>query len=430
MNKISRTLLAATAIGAIGFVSAAHAGGFAIREQSTSSQGASFAGNAAGGDLSSMFWNPAALAASEGMNAESHYAIFFGNTELEADGGSLLLVNPTASRSSGDIAEEAVIPSTYLGAQLSSNLWAGLALNSPFGLVTKPEDRTWVGAQIARRTKVFTINANPNIAYQIMPGVSIGAGVQIQYMEAELKLGTSAAGPSAVFNGDDIGFGGTFGVYFNPVEGTQIGIGYRSQISHTLEGNLGIEGGPVQARNNVDLTTPDTITVSLRQAVTPQMRVMATFEWANWADFDQVVLTDLTSIGLPPGTTGTLEANWHNAWFASIGAEFDMSDVLTVRGGIAYEESPIQNASERLTPVPDSDRIWVSVGGTYRFSEHTKFDFAYTHVFVDEARFDRTSIVSNLLTLQGTAETDVNIVSFSLKSKLDENHPIFGTLFQ
>ncbi|HWL74252.1 MAG TPA: outer membrane protein transport protein, partial [Burkholderiaceae bacterium] len=52
--------------GAAGFaciiVAEAHAGGFAIREQSACGQGASFAGVAAGGcDISSMFWNPATM---------------------------------------------------------------------------------------------------------------------------------------------------------------------------------------------------------------------------------------------------------------------------------------------------------------------------------------------------------------------------------
>jgi long-chain fatty acid transport protein len=53
----------------------AHAGGFAVREQSAYYQGMSFAGNAAGDDLSSMFWNSAAAAAAPGINVASHTEI-------------------------------------------------------------------------------------------------------------------------------------------------------------------------------------------------------------------------------------------------------------------------------------------------------------------------------------------------------------------
>ena len=50
---------------------AATAGGFAIREQSASSQGLSFAGAASGsGHLSSMFWNPATITMAPGFQSE------------------------------------------------------------------------------------------------------------------------------------------------------------------------------------------------------------------------------------------------------------------------------------------------------------------------------------------------------------------------
>lgn len=430
-----KNVLMTTAASVIAMTTAAHAGGFAVREQSTSSQGASFAGSAAGGDLSSMFWNPAALAASEGTNMESHAAIFIGTSELTADapGAGTGTLNGLAAigkgLTSGDIAEDAVIPASYFGMQLSPDLWIGLATNSPFGLVTKPEDRDWVGSAVARKSKIFTLNVNPNVAYQVMPGVSIGVGLQVQYMEGELKFNSNPFGvnsPSVFYNGDDIGFGVTAGLYLNPAEGTKIGIGYRSQISHELEGKFGVVGVANNSAN-VEITTPDIITVSLRQDISPSMRVMGTFEWSSWSNFDQLTVDNAATIGLP---SVTIDANWHDAWFASIGAEFDLSDSLTVRGGLAYEESPIQNATERLTPVPDSDRFWVSVGGTYKMNHHTTLDFAYTHVFVDEARFDRATATNPANNVTGTAETNVDIVSFSMKSKLDADHPIFGGLFQ
>ena len=61
--------------------------------------------------------------------------------------------------------------------------------------------------------------------------------------------------------------------------------------------------------------------------------------------------------------------------------------ILTVRSGLAFEKSPIQNASERLIQVPDSDRWWASVGATYKYSEKFTFDFAYTHIFFDDAPY-------------------------------------------
>ncbi len=62
------TLRAGTALGILIVATAqANAGGFAIREQSTYGQGTSFAGVAAGGALSSMFWNPATMTQFQGI---------------------------------------------------------------------------------------------------------------------------------------------------------------------------------------------------------------------------------------------------------------------------------------------------------------------------------------------------------------------------
>ena len=57
-------------LGWLASASTAEAGGFAIREQSAWGQGSSFAGMAAGGSLSTMFWNPATLSSVERLEAE------------------------------------------------------------------------------------------------------------------------------------------------------------------------------------------------------------------------------------------------------------------------------------------------------------------------------------------------------------------------
>src|SRR5262245_20463342 len=64
-------LRAGVAVTALMASASAYAGGLAVREQSTFGQGASFAGIAAGGAPSSMFWNPAAMTQFYGMSLEN-----------------------------------------------------------------------------------------------------------------------------------------------------------------------------------------------------------------------------------------------------------------------------------------------------------------------------------------------------------------------
>ena len=121
----------------------------------------------------------------------------------------------------------------------------------------------------------------------------------------------------------------------------------------------------------------------------PNTRLLGTIEWTNWSRFGVIPINRLAR-ALGGGNDLTLPGNWHDGWLYSVGLEYDVNQKLTVRTGVAFEKSPIQNATERLIQVPDSDRWWASVGATYKWSEKFTFDFAYTHIFFDDAPFDRT----------------------------------------
>jgi long-chain fatty acid transport protein len=114
----------------------------------------------------------------------------------------------------------------------------------------------------------------------------------------------------------------------------------------------------------------------------------------------------------------SIEANWDDGYFLSGGLEYDYSDKLTVRGGVAYEWSPVQEASQRLITVPDADRVWLSVGATYKYSEATSFDFAYTHIFVEDGDIIRPSGFT------GESESSVDIIGVSMKTKWGADGPL------
>ena len=113
----------------------------------------------------------------------------------------------------------------------------------------------------------------------------------------------------------------------------------------------------------------------------------------------------------------SLALGWHNGTFYSVGLEYQATSALKLRGGGAIEQSPIQNATERTLRVADADRVWGSVGATYKWSEMMSFDLAYSHVWVDKAPIDRTE---GAVRFVGSSDTSVDIVSASLKLKLGE----------
>jgi long-chain fatty acid transport protein len=409
------------------------AGGFGVREQSAEFQGMSFAGNgAAGGGLSGMYWNPAIAAyAPAGIYSESHYAAAFGRVEITGDvysGGT----NLGLPRDSGDIAKDAIIPASYMSWRINDRLVAAISVNSPFGLTTEPANRYWAGQTFARTSDIKTYNFSPTLAYRLTPAIAVAVGLQIEHIEGRLKSasGINPTSANTLIQGDDTAFGFTAGVNVRLTEKTNIGLGYRSAIDHTLEGSISIPGSAVPpaalgASVKAGITLPEIVTLSLRHGLTNRLTLLGTVEWSNWSRADKldVVCANNTGGGNPvfcPGGNGQLATSlplgWQDGWFFSLGGEYQYSEKLTLRTGFAYEISPIQAADERSLRVPDTDRVWASLGATYKWNDRFSFDLAYTHIFgVGDDAIDRTE---RGLRFIGSSDLQIDIVSASLKMKL------------
>jgi long-chain fatty acid transport protein len=433
MTRLGRPCGAGVLAGSIacaGLIGAAHAGGFSVREQSTTFLGTAFAGSAAGGDLSSMHWNAAAAAASPGCSALSSYTLILGSSDVSADSGTF--VTGLVSNST-DVGSDAVVPASYLSCQLSDKLFVGLALNSPFGLLTKPDDASWAGSPIAVTSKVFTANVTPTVAYKITPALTLGVGLQVEYFR--LRLNHAAFAPmgaplvgSRAYEADDWGIGATVGLLWQPLPGTSLGLGFRSAVGLDVSGAFtrgegALTGGAFRADATAGLTLPEQVTFSFRQAVAPRWAVLGTVEWQNWSRLGDVAAV---GPGCPEaGVCEVLNLNFRDGWFFSLGAEYTWSPTLRLRGGVAYEISPIGDRTRSIL-LPDSNRVFLGVGASYKHSEHIVVDFAYSHIFFADAPYciaspDTGSTHCNAATppdailLRGSNDSSVDLVSIGLR---------------
>lgn len=407
------------------------AGGFAIREQSASGLGSAFAGSAAGYDLSSMFWNPAAVGVKSGLNSESHYSILALQTELRdgtLSGPAVGFVPALAGLpSETNLDAIAALGASYLNYEFAPGAFLGLSITSPFGLSTKPDDTNWAGFMHGRRAQIFTINVNAVAGYRVAPGVTVAAGPMFQYMRATLKFAPAPVPGigSAVIRADDVGIGFTAGILVQK-GGTSLGLGFRSKVKQDLTGSFLVNGGGILTAARVDLVTPETVTASLRQVVMPGVRLLGTVEWTNWSRTKTLIVRDRNStfFAATNNVITELPLNWSDGWFFSGGLEYDYSDRLTLRGGVAYEISPVDDPTKRIVQLPDTDRLWVSLGASYKWSRALTIDVGYSHVFVDDAQIQQT-VIRNFgglgnqpVTLNATSEASVDIISVSMKMKL------------
>jgi long-chain fatty acid transport protein len=414
-------LRAGSALGLLAIATAqANAGALAVHEQSAFGQGASYAGVAAGGSLSTMFWNPAVMTQFAGVQSASSYTAFLPSVKNTPSAGTYLTLGGTENTY-----QAALIPAGYMSYQLTPNLWLGMSLNAPFGLsVGFPE--TWAGRDYAAGdTWLRTYNAAPSIAYRVNDWISVGAGVQIEYAKASLNHGVSFIVPGvgtfpvgdANLSGDGWGYGFTAGVTLTPTPTTTVGLGYRSGINQKLNGILTTPLGQAAANTTVDL--PGMVSLGIRQRVDAQWTLLGTVEWTNWSRIG-------TSTVVANGVTATtLPFQYRDGWLFSGGVEYQANDRLTLRTGFGYEISPI-NDQVRTPLIPDNNRVWASVGASYVIIKGLKADIAYSHVYEPNASINISPTSGNPwfattgVTYVGTARSHADILSLGVNWKWDE----------
>lgn len=363
------------AAASLSLISDAHAGGFGIRQQSAYGQGASFAGIAAGGSLSSMFWNPATLSAVQGLEVEVAGTGVFGDADVKLDPEPRL---GFPGSDEGNIAENALVPAGYAAYRLHDRVVLGIGINSPFGLVTKyPGDSILDQTGVAGKSEVSSLDVNPAVAVEVTDWLTLALGAQVQYFDA--RLTRQALGPLGVstLEGNDVGFGLTAGIKVTPVPGTEVGVGYRSFIDHELDGTLKTANAGAFDVDYDGVDLPDIVTLGIRQRITDRFRVMGGAEWSNWSRFDTVkVKGGPAPIELP--------YQYDDSWFFSIGGELDVTERAAVRAGVGYQLSPIDD-NVRTYRLPNNDGLSLSAGAGFRLNDHVSFDLGYSFVAVEDA---------------------------------------------
>lgn len=435
---VKALLLACGGVGAMLAATAdADAGGFALREQSTYGLGSSFAGVAAGGSLQSMFWNPATMTQVPGLQSSSSWTGIIPDVKNSPTAGSTFSNPPFNLGGTGDTGNDALLPAGYYAWQVNPQLWLGLSITSPFGLSVSFPD-LWAGRNYAGDSKLTTYNGTPSVAYKINDWISVGAGVQIQYAKAEYASGLPVNpnntpfgfGYSGRIDGNGWGYGFTAGLTLTPTPSTTIGLGYRSAINQKLSGSLMLPSGgvynppfstPGDIHTTIDL--PDMVSLGLRQKLTPQWMLMATAEWSNWS---RIGTSPVFQSNGAPATVGlhavTIPFEYRDGWFFSLGAEYQWTDKLAVRGGIGFERSPISD-QVRTPRLPDNDRTWLSVGASYELTKRWGLQFAYSHLFVKDTSINISDSSSphfnGYYAYKGTVDSQVDVISVGMHYRWD-----------
>ena len=425
MKKNISLLFAAPALVFFASTTTALAAGFQLIEQNASGLGSAYAGSAAiAENASTIFFNPAGMTRLPGVNFSAGAAAIAPSFKFSDEGSVGPGGRPLGADAGGNAGSIGVLPNMYLSWQLDSRWFAGLGISAPFGLKTE-YNNNWVGRYYSTRFSIESVNVNPSIAYKVNDQLSLGAGINWMYLDADYQR--HLASPLSLAPADDInarvkisgdGWGWNLGLLYQATPDTRLGLSYRSRVNLSATGSTSFGNVPVPLRSmlsSVDarstVALPDTATISLTHDLNQQWRILADVSWTGWSSIPSFDIDNN-----PPVPDESVKLKFRDVWRAAMGIHYKVNQRWTLKGGAAWEQSPVHDSALRPPALPDSDRISVSIGAQYNFNHSTTLDVGYAHLFLRDGSIHNGS-GNNQGTINGIYTANADVVGVQLSHR-------------
>jgi long-chain fatty acid transport protein len=277
-------------------------------------------------------------------------------------------------------------------AQYAHDDWRfGLGVYTPFGMSLTYNDG-WFGKDHALTSKVKAIDIVPSVAYKLNDEWSVGAGVVIRHIRAQLS--NTAMGGNIYSNMEGLSTDYTYqlGVMYEPTTDTRFGLSYRHKCTSTVKGShsmimstraMGFDGSI-----SSDITLPEHVQFSAFHRLNDKIDLTASIRWTRWSQFKELAINTTNPL-VPAGRT-VVDESWKNTWTVAAGLDYHWTDNLTLRAGLSWDQAGVPDDEHRTARVPDSDRIITSIGVSYKY-ENWQFDAAYSHLFHKSAHSNHTT---------------------------------------
>ncbi len=418
----------------------ASASGFQISENTAKALGRAYAGReAAADDPSVVVNNPAAMAWLEGYQLEVVATAIDVNTRFHGSGTDAIGM-PLSGGNGGNGGDVNGVPAIFFVMPIGDAWRIGFGLDAPFGLKTD-YDAGWMGRYQALKSSVKSMDFTGSVSWKLNPQFSVGASIIAQKTTVDLSnavdFGAILAAPpfglaptflpqsadgTARIRGDNWKWGWQLGATWKPTPQDTIAVDYHSKINHHINGNayftvpqsvqfvFSQTGLPLFQDTGAHgaFATPAIASVSYWHQTQGPVSWGLELGWTGWSSFKSLAVT-YDNPAQPPTN---IPYNWRNTLFGSVGMDYKVNDQWTLRGGLAFDQTPTRD-STRDPRIPDGARRWIALGAGWTPMQNVEFDIGYAHLFVDDGNVNDVSATGdhlvgsfknsgNLLGIQGT----------------------------
>ncbi len=366
-------------------------------------------------DASAIYFNPAGLGFSNGLNVMAGATLILPSTTF---------TGPYPNNTEWKMNSLAFYPpNAYVTYNFDNGFAAGVGVFTPEGLGTDwPQN--WVGKFIITKVNIQSFDINPTIAYALGDVISVGVGFDYVLGNVTLQKYNStqfsdpAGNPVEPFidmKGNANGTGYNFGVLLKPYPNISLGFSYRSKIDFKVDNGTATYSG---ADGLSALLPSGSVSTSLPFPTTwyagiayegLNWSVEADYQFVGWSAYKQL---NITFQNPGSGNPAPIVGDYKDSYILRVGGEYEIDNMWTARAGVFYDKNPVPDSYD-LPILPDADRLGLNIGLGVNLTENVGLDAFYMFL-----PFKQRTITTSAYGFDGTYNTTANLMGLDISYRL------------
>ena len=204
------------------------------------------------------------------------------------------------------------------------------------------------------KTDLQIMKFSPNLAYRILPNLSVGAALQVNWAQLDLSEGSAHT----------FSFGTQVGAIYKPIDALSLGLTYQSPQNNRFRRVYNFDQALGSTTfDTLNLEQPQQAVLGVAYDIIPnKLLVEVNEKWINWKDAD-----------------GYKDFDWKDQYVTAVGIQGRPIDWLALRVGYNYGKSPVTEhngwnpaglSAVQGTPVPTAQLEAFRVIGFPAIVEH------------------------------------------------------------
>lgn len=360
--------------------------GYQVNTLSASQNGMAHTGTALHLGAESMIFNPAGMAdMKENLDFSASLTAIFAHASATYQGVKYTTSNGAST------------PMAFnLGMKVYKNLAAGVSFYTPYGSGINWGEN-WPGAVLNQKVNLKAFTVQPTLAWEIIPGLSVGAGAMVTWGTVDLNKGlvpTSTVNGLLAMSGSDYRFTDTpasinlngkaavtvginVGAMWDINSKWTVGASFRSKMNLKVKcGNAMVSYANEIAQNllqdrlnilnyaNFTAQMPAAAVLNIGVGYRPITKLTLAFDaqltfWSAYKQLDIVFLSEQLA-----AYNQYIPKNYRNSWTWHLGAEYALTKRFDLRAGLMVDSTPVRD--DHYNPeTPGMTKIEPTVGFSF-----------------------------------------------------------------